>query len=287
MSVSLKSKKTLIMGVLNVTPDSFYDGGRFNAIDHALVQAEKMVAEGADILDIGGESTRPGANPISIEEELNRVIPVIEILAKELVIPISIDTRNTIVMQKAVESGARFINDVNALQAEDALQTAAKLEVPICLMHMQGLPQTMQTNPEYSNVLDEVYAYLSVRIKLCEQVGMSKEKIYIDPGFGFGKTLNHNLMLLGQLAKFKALGCKILVGLSRKSMLGKILNVEADDRLYGSLACALLACVQGADIVRTHDVKATKHVLEVYEAVKPFWHSPEQLLNQGSMHEYA
>jgi len=273
------------MGVLNVTPDSFHDGGQFNQLDSALMRAEEMVAQGVDIIDVGGESTRPGAVKISIQEECDRVLPVIENLSQSLMIPISIDTRNTLVMQHALKAGANIINDVNALNDPGAIELAAENNVPVCLMHMQGLPETMQANPQYGDVFDEVYSYLEQRVNLCEQNGIHRKKIYIDPGFGFGKTLNHNLMLLGQLSRFKKMGCPILVGLSRKSMFGKILNVETDDRLYGSLAGALLAVIQGADIVRTHDVKETRDIIKVYEAVRPFWQSP---INQyGSQHEPA
>lgn len=287
MKVSLNTDNPLIMGVLNVTPDSFYDGGRYYQIEHALKQAERMVAEGVDIIDIGGESTRPGAAPVSIDQELERVLPVIEVLSKELVVPLSIDTRHAQVMQEALRFGAAMINDVMALQNDGALTVAAKAQVPVCLMHMQGVPQNMQDNPCYGEVVDEVYQFLQARIQACIQAGIEQNQIYIDPGFGFGKTLNHNLSILGQLAIFKKLGCKILVGLSRKSMFGKILNVETNDRLYGSLAGALLACMQGADIVRTHDVRATKDVLEVYQAVKPFWKQPEQAFIQGSHEAHA
>lgn len=283
MSVSLSSNRTRIMGVLNVTPDSFYDGGRYSTLDSALRQAQKMVTAGVDVIDIGGESTRPGAQPVSVEEELNRVIPVIERITKEWAVPVSIDSRNPPVIQAAIASGAKFINDINALQSDGALEIAVDSQVPVCLMHMKGLPQTMQTMPTYDSVLDEVYTFLRLRVEQCEQAGVYKENIYLDPGFGFGKTLQHNLALLGQLAKFKQLGCKLLVGFSRKSMLGEILKVDVEDRLLGSLSCALLACIQGADMIRTHDVKATKQVLEVYEAVKPFWSAPEVHLNhQGS-----
>lgn len=275
------------MGVLNVTPDSFHDGGHFYSLENALKRAEQMVAEGVDIIDIGGESTRPGAVAVTTDEELRRVIPVIEVLRKELVVPLSIDTRHTRVMQYAIESGATMINDVMALQDEGAVAYAASAKVPICLMHMQGLPHSMQANPHYTDVLDEVYQFLQNRVDVCKASGIAKDNIYIDPGFGFGKTLNHNLMMLGRLSKFKKLGCKILVGLSRKSMFGKILNVETEDRLFGSLAAAMLALLQGADIIRTHDVRATKDILAVYEAVKPFWQSPEALSNQGSEQDYA
>ncbi|MGE4348993.1 MAG: dihydropteroate synthase [Candidatus Berkiella sp.] len=288
MSALLHSQhKPFIMGVLNVTPDSFYDGGHFHSLENALKRAEQMVAEGVDIIDIGGESARPGALATTIDEELQRVIPVIEVLRKELVVPLSIDTRHTRVMKYAIESGATMINDVMALQDEGAVAYAASVQASVCLMHMQGLPHSMQANPQYKDVMDEVYQFLQHRIEICEASGIAKDNIYIDPGFGFGKTLNHNLMMLGQLSQFKKLGCKILVGLSRKSMFGKILNVEAEDRLFGSLGAAMLALLQGADIIRTHDVRATKDILEVYQAVKPFWHAPETLQNQGSEQEYA
>lgn len=289
-SISLESQSPLIMGVLNVTPDSFHDGGQFNQLDSAILRAEQMVAEGVDIIDIGGESTRPGAEKITIQEECDRVIPVIEKLSQSLMVPISVDTRNTIVMQYALEAGASIINDVNALNDAGAMDLVAEKNTPVCLMHMQGLPETMQADPQYTDVFDEIYSYLEQRVKLCEQKGINRKKIYIDPGFGFGKTLNHNLMLLGQLSRFKKMGCPILVGLSRKSMFGKILNVETEARLYGSLAGALLAVMQGADIVRTHDIKETRDIIKVYEAVKPFWQPPvcQSSVNPyGSQHETA
>lgn len=274
MAFTLNTQTPLIMGVLNVTPDSFHDGGHYNQLDKAIQQAEKMVAEGVDIIDIGGESTRPGAKPVTLEEECQRVLPVIEALSQRLLVPISIDTRHSEVMRRALQSGATMINDVNALQDEGAVAIAARHQVPVCLMHMQGIPENMQDKPEYGDVVDEIYRYLEQRAANCVSKGIRKEQIYIDPGFGFGKTLNHNLQILGQLSRFKTLGYSILVGLSRKSMFGKILNVETEDRLYGSLAGALLALMQGANIIRTHDVKETMDILKVYNAVKPFWQSP-------------
>lgn len=285
--LSDKSNQPLIMGVLNVTPDSFYDGGRYDSHRLAMQRAEQMVAEGVDIIDIGGESTRPGAPPVTPQEELDRVIPIIKVLTKELIVPISIDTRNASVMQQAMACGATMINDVNALQDTGAIDVAKNMKAQVCLMHMAGQPQSMQMNPTYDNVVEEIYQFLAHRVAACVSAGIPKKDITIDPGFGFGKTLNHNLQLLGHLARFKSLGCRVLVGLSRKSMFGKILNNETSDRLYGSLAGALLGLLQGADIIRTHDVKATKDVLEVYQAVKPFWLAPEQFLNQRSEETYA
>lgn len=261
-----------VMGILNVTPDSFSDGGHFFAQDLALKQAKQMVADGATIIDVGGESTRPGAAVVPVEEEITRVVPVIEAIQSELAIPISIDTSKPDVMRAAVAAGAGLINDVQALRVEGALATAAELAVPICLMHAQGTPQTMQDAPQYGQVVDEVIAFLSERVAACESVGIDKSQLILDPGFGFGKRARHNLQLMKHLSRLVALDLPVLIGVSRKSIIGKLLNVSVEERLAGSLALASLAVWQGAKIIRTHDVRETvqvvnlcNHVIQVEE----------------------
>ncbi|MBI3575230.1 MAG: dihydropteroate synthase, partial [Gammaproteobacteria bacterium] len=224
------------MGILNVTPDSFADGGIFLAHENAVAHAHRMVAEGADIIDVGGESTRPGAQPVSAQQEIERVVPVIEALAKQIPVPISIDTSKPDVMRAAVAAGAGFINDVQALRADGALKVAAGLAVPVCLMHMQGEPRTMQENPRYADVTGEVLDFLRQRMQACVSAGIPRARIVIDPGFGFGKTLGHNLVLLRGLRAFAALGAPVLAGLSRKSMIGKALGLPVERRLHASVA---------------------------------------------------
>lgn len=257
-----------IMGVLNVTPDSFSDGGQFYSLDQALERALVMEADGAAIIDIGGESTRPDATPISVDEELRRVIPVIEVIRKESLIPISIDTSKPEVMAAAVTAGADIINDVRALQVHGALDTVAKLQVPVCLMHMQGLPETMQKQPNYHSVVDEIKHFFQQRMAACINAGILRENIIIDPGFGFGKILEHNLKLLKNLPDFSDLGVPMLVGVSRKSMLGALLNAPVEQRLHGSIALAVISVWQGASIIRTHDVKETLDAIRVCSVVK-------------------
>ncbi len=257
-----------IMGVLNVTPDSFSDGGQFNSPDQALERALVMEADGAAIIDIGGESTRPDATPVSVDEELRRVIPVIEAIRKESLIPVSIDTSKPEVMKAAVSAGADIINDVRALQAPGALKIAAQLRVPVCLMHMQGLPDTMQKQPKYYSVVDDIKDFFQQRLAACINAGILRANIMIDPGFGFGKTLEHNLKLLKNLSGFSDFNVPILVGVSRKSMLGMLLDAPVDKRLHGSIALAVLAVWQGASIIRTHDVKETVDAIRVCSAVK-------------------
>ncbi|MBI2791248.1 MAG: dihydropteroate synthase [Gammaproteobacteria bacterium] len=256
-----------IMGIVNVTPDSFYDGGRYYERDQAISHAMQLIREGADIIDIGGESTRPGAKPVSIDEECDRVIPIIEYLSKETATPISIDSRHTAVMKAALHAGAQIVNDVSGMQDATARELVAKHQVPVCIMHMQGKPETMQHAPIYTDIIQEVLLFLKNRIELCEKAGILRENIWIDPGFGFGKTLEHNLTLLSNLSSFKQLGCEILVGLSRKSMFGKLLNKPEEQRLHGSIAGTVVACLQGATIIRTHDVSATKDALAVVDAL--------------------
>jgi len=256
-----------VMGVLNVTPDSFSDGGDFFVPEKAIARALQMERDGAAIIDIGGESTRPGAEPVSVEDELQRVIPVIEALQSRLRVPISIDTHKPEVMRAAMAAGAGLINDVNALQSPGALQAAAETGLPVCLMHMQGDPRTMQANPQYGDVVEEVKMHLRQRLADCEKAGISRDRILLDPGFGFGKTVEHNLKLLARLDELVALGQPVLVGLSRKSMIGKLLGLEIDQRLPASLALAVMAVERGARLVRTHDVAETWQALQMTVAL--------------------
>lgn len=255
------------MGILNITPDSFFDGGRYTHLDHALFQAEKMQKEGAAIIDVGGESTRPGAEPVSLQEELDRVLPLIEKISANLDVVISIDTSKPKVMLEAARLGAGLINDVNALQAEGAIAAAVSTDLPVVLMHKQGQPKTMQQAPQYESVVKEVLAFLRIRITACEAQGLTKNKIILDPGFGFGKTLKHNLTLLKDLVLLESLQCPILVGLSRKSMIEAILDIPAEDRMNASVALALMALERGARILRVHDVKPTVEALKLWQAV--------------------
>lgn len=262
----LDLSRTAVMGVLNVTPDSFSDGGLFFDRARALAEAHEMARQGADLIDVGGESTRPGARPVSAQEEIDRVVPVIEQLAQALPVPISVDTSKPEVMRAAVAAGAGMINDVRALRAPQALETAAALERPVVLMHMQGTPATMQAAPHYEDVVAEVRAFLAERMAAAQQAGITRERILIDPGFGFGKTTEHNLQLLRRLGEF-ALLAPVLVGLSRKSMIGRLLGLPIERRLHPSVALALLAAQNGARIVRVHDVGATVEALRTLEAV--------------------
>ncbi len=255
-----------VMGILNVTPDSFSDGGQHNNIDSAVNRAMEMLAQGATIIDIGGESTRPGAADVLEQEELERVVPVIQAIRERSDCVISIDTSKAAVMQAAVHSGADIINDVRALEEPGALAVAAKVNVPVCIMHMKGQPRSMQTAPDYENVTLEVADYLAKRAQCCLDAGINAKNIIIDPGFGFGKSLQHNYQLLKELEQLKSLGYPILTGLSRKSMFGQLLNRGADERLSASLAGALICMQKGAAIVRVHDVKETVDVVRVYNA---------------------
>ena len=266
---ALDLSRTAIMGILNVTPDSFSDGGIFLARDAAVTHALVMVEEGADIIDVGGESTRPGAQAVSVQEELDRVIPVIEAIARAVPVPISIDTSKPEVMRAAVAAGAGLINDVRALRATDALQTAAALDVPVCLMHMQGEPRSMQHHPVYTDVVVEVRDFLRERIETCVAAGISRDRIIVDPGFGFGKTAEHNLELLRRLGELRVLGAPILAGLSRKSMIGALLGLPVAQRLHASVALALIAVQNGATMLRVHDVRATREAIRMFEAVYP------------------
>ena len=257
----------VVMGVLNVTPDSFSDGGRFTSRDAALARARVMIGEGAAIIDVGGESTRPGAAPAGLDEELSRVIPVIESLRRESAVFISVDTSKAGVMRAACAAGADIINDVRALAEPDALSTAAETRAGICLMHMRGEPRTMQESPHYDDVIAEVTAFLSERISACREAGIDIARLAVDPGFGFGKQVAHNLELLKHLDAFRALGAPLAVGLSRKSMLAKLTGRKVEDRTAGSVALAAIAVLNGARIVRAHDVAATVDAVRVAAAV--------------------
>jgi len=257
----------VVMGILNVTPDSFSDGGEFLAPEQAIQHAREMTQEGAAIIDIGGESTRPGAKAVSVDEELARVIPLIETLRGETDIPISVDTSKPEVMTAAVEAGAGMINDVRALQEPGALKAAATADVPVCLMHMLGQPRTMQKNPQYDDVTEDVYQFLQDRAQAALDAGIQSDKLLFDPGFGFGKTVEHNFILLRELKKFTESGYPVLVGMSRKSMIGAILNNQVHERLPASLALAILAAERGADIIRVHDVRETVEALKMRQAM--------------------
>ena len=257
---------SLVMGIVNVTPDSFSDGGLHLQRDTALAHAQQLIAEGADMLDIGGESTRPGAQPVSVQEELDRVLPVIEGL-RGAPVPVSIDTFKPEVMQAAIAAGVQMVNDINALQDAAAMNAVAASNVAVCLMHKQGNPQSMQEQPHYQNVVIEVSAFLRERIAAAEAAGIQRKRIVIDPGFGFGKTLEHNLALLRELTKLTKLGVPVLAGLSRKSMLGALTGQDVAQRLPASIAAALTAVQRGAAIVRVHDVRATVDALKVWNAV--------------------
>lgn len=257
-----------VMGIVNVTPDSFSDGGKFAQAHLAIEHALTLIEEGADILDIGGESTRPNATPVSLQEELDRVIPVIEGLVKQANIPISIDTYKPQVMQAAISAGASVVNDIRALQEDGAVDIVASSDVGVCLMHMQGTPQTMQINPQYNDVVSEVKAFLQQQLEKCETAGIAKSRIVLDPGFGFGKTRAHNITLIQHLASFSSLGQPLLVGLSRKSVLGQVTGHDVDARLYASVAASVISAMVGAKIMRVHDVKATVEALKVVSAIQ-------------------
>ena len=256
-----------VMGILNVTPDSFSDGGRFDNLNIALRQAATMLDGGADIIDIGGESTRPGAASVSDQQELDRVIPVIEAVRSISDAPISIDTSKAVVMREAFSAGASLINDVNALRGEGALEAAAELNAPVCLMHMQGQPRTMQQDPVYKDVVTEVAAFLEERVAACVEAGIDEDRLIVDPGFGFGKTHQHNVELLANLRQLQVRDRPMLVGVSRKSTLGALTQREVHERLPASIAAAVIAVMHGADIVRVHDVQATVDALKVVRAV--------------------
>lgn len=259
----LKLDSPVVMGILNITPDSFSDGGLFSDIETALRQAEKMVTDGALIIDIGGESTRPGAKSVSDLEELDRVIPVIEKIHQELDVIISIDTSKAIVMKEAANAGVGMLNDIMALRGDGALKTAQETGLPVCLMHMKGEPGTMQSEPLYNDVVSEVKIFLTQRVEQCLIQGIKKEQIIIDPGFGFGKTLAHNIKLFKHLDTFTEIGLPVLVGASRKSMIGQITGKNIEERLAGSIALATMAAINGAAIIRVHDVAETVDAIKI------------------------
>jgi len=259
--------RPLVMGVVNVTPDSFYDGGRYGTPQAAIVQARRLAEEGADLLDVGGESSRPGAAPVTAEEELARILPVLEGVA-DLQMPVSVDTTKPEVMRAALAHGAAMINDITALAAPGALEVVGAGGAAVCLMHMQGSPRTMQAEPTYADVVVEVRDFLGARAAACVAAGIARDRIVVDPGFGFGKTVAHNLTLLARLGEIAALGFPVLAGWSRKSSLGRITGRSAEERLAGSVAAALIAVQRGARIVRVHDVAATRDALAVLAAVE-------------------
>ncbi|PWB52710.1 MAG: dihydropteroate synthase [Nitrosomonadales bacterium] len=263
---TLSLDRPLIMGIVNVTPDSFSDGGHFYSSARAIQHARQLIEQGADLLDIGGESTRPGAQAVGIEEELERVLPVVEGLG-DCGVPLSVDTLKPGVMRAAIQAGADMINDVNALRAEGALQAVAGSSAAVCLMHMQGEPRTMQQSPLYQDVVAEVKAFLDARIAAAEQAGIQRERMVIDPGFGFGKTLEHNLDMLRKLESFASLGVPLLAGLSRKSMLGVLTGLPVGERMAPSVAAAVVAAMKGARILRVHDVKETRQALQIFNAL--------------------
>jgi dihydropteroate synthase len=264
---TLNLDRPLVMGIVNVTPDSFSDGGKFFSRDQAIAHAQKLIADGADILDIGGESTRPGAAPASLQEELDRVMPVLEAL-RDSGVAISIDTQKAEVMIAAIAAGASMINDVNALQAAGAIEACAKSNVAVCLMHKQGTPATMQQRPDYDNVVRDVAAFLSARAAACVHAGIEKNRIVVDPGFGFGKTVEHNFTLLRELKSIAQLGHTVMAGYSRKTSLGAVTGRPVEQRLAASLAVAMIAAQNGATILRVHDVAETVDVLKVLAAVR-------------------
>ncbi|HDX8863758.1 TPA: dihydropteroate synthase [Klebsiella michiganensis] len=255
-----------VMGILNVTPDSFSDGGTHNTLVEAVKHANLMINAGATIIDIGGESTRPGAADVSVEEELARVIPTVEAIAQRFEVWISVDTSKPEVIRESARVGAHIINDIRSLTEPGALEAAAETGLPVCLMHMQGQPKTMQDAPKYADVFADVERFFIEHIVRCERAGIAKNKLLLDPGFGFGKNLSHNYELLARLGEFHHFGLPLLVGMSRKSMVGQLLNVGPTERLNGSLACAVIAAMQGAQIIRVHDVKETVEALRVVEA---------------------
>lgn len=255
-----------VMGILNVTSDSFSDGGKYNRFSDAIDHAAAMIDAGAALIDIGGESTRPGADVVGEEEEVARVVPVVTALAQRFDTFISIDTSKALVMRESVAAGAHLINDIHSLSKPGAMDAAVASQLPVCLMHMQGEPRNMQKAPYYENILEEVKAYFVQKIALCEAAGIKKNRLLLDPGFGFGKTLAHNYRLLSRLADFHHFGLPLLVGMSRKSMIGTLTNFPPDTRVSGSVACAVIAAIQGAQIIRVHDVRQTVEALRVVEA---------------------
>ncbi|HAV1325516.1 TPA: dihydropteroate synthase [Vibrio parahaemolyticus] len=262
---SLDLSRPHVMAILNVTPDSFSDGGKFNSLELALAQVEKMITVGVSIIDVGGESTRPGAPDVSLEEELQRVVPVVKAIREKYDVWISVDTSKAEVMRQAIAVGADLINDIRALQEPGALQVAAASKLPVCLMHMKGQPRTMQESPQYENLMDDVAQFLEERIAACEAVGINKSQLILDPGFGFGKTIEHNYHMLAHLEKFHEFGLPILAGMSRKSMIFKLLDKPAVDCTNASVVCATIAAMKGAQIIRVHDFEETIEAMKIVE----------------------
>ncbi len=267
-SKRLNLSSPVVMGILNATPDSFSDGGLFNNRDRALLRATEMLAAGAAIIDVGGESTRPGAAEVSLNEELGRVIPVIEAIAENTNAFISVDTSKPQVMAEAVKAGAGMINDVRALQLPGAIEAVSELQIPVCLMHMQGQPQNMQNSPQYQDITGDIIGFLSARVRACTEAGIARNLLIVDPGFGFGKTVEQNYILLRELGRFSDMDLPVLAGLSRKSMIGAVINRPLGDRLAASVALALIAVQNGASIIRVHDVAATCDALKMLEMCK-------------------
>lgn len=257
----------LVMGILNVTPDSFSDGGRFFDSENALAQVRQMIAEGVDIIDVGGESTRPGAAEVACEDEINRVVPVIKAIRAEFDIPVSVDTSKGEVMKAAITAGATLINDVTALESPYALEVAADSDLPVCIMHMLGSPRTMQTNPQYESLVEDIIRYLQMRVEACVRAGINEKRIVIDPGFGFGKSLAHNYELLRHLERFNVLGLPVLVGMSRKTMIGNLLDIPPQERGNASAILSALAAERGAAVIRVHDVRQTVEAVKLVHAM--------------------
>ncbi|MFH1542314.1 MAG: dihydropteroate synthase [bacterium] len=261
-------RRTLVMGILNVTPDSFSDGGKFLDVKSAVAQAKQMIADGADIIDVGGESSRPGAKAVSAQEEISRVFPVIEQLSAETKVLISVDTTKAEVAKKAITAGAKMVNDISALRADsDMAKVVANNNLPVCLMHIKGTPQNMQDKPEYSDLMGEIIGYLAEGLAIAKRAGILISNLIVDPGIGFGKTVAHNLEILDKLKELKVLGCPILVGPSRKSFIGQTLDLPVEDRLEGTLAAVTIAIANGADIIRVHDVKESRRVVRLTDAI--------------------
>jgi dihydropteroate synthase len=265
---SLDLSRPHVMAILNVTPDSFSDGGKYNSIELALAQVDKMIKAGVSIVDVGGESTRPGAPDVSLEEELRRVVPVIKAIREKYDVWISVDTSKAEVMRQAIDAGADLINDIRSLQEPGALEVAAEAKLPICLMHMKGQPRTMQVAPHYDDVMSDVSAFLEERIAACEAAGIDKSQLILDPGFGFGKTIEHNYHMLAHLEKFHEFGLPILAGMSRKSMIFKLLDKPAAECTNASVVCATIAAMKGAQIIRVHDFEKTIEAMKVVEMTK-------------------
>jgi len=263
-------KAVQVMGILNVTPDSFSDGGKFTNIENAIKQAELMIENGVDIIDIGGESTRPGAVAVNDKDEIDRVIPLLKAIKSRFDVAVSVDTSKASVMSEAITYGANMINDVRALQNKDCLSVVAQSDIQLCLMHMQGQPRTMQTNPHYNELISDILNFFKHRIESCLQEGINKQRLILDPGFGFGKTLAHNYQMLAELSQFKKLDLPLLAGISRKSMIGNLLNRDVEQRLAGSLTAAIIAVQRGASIIRVHDVAETVDALNVLKAVAQY-----------------